>query len=699
MGCLVIALAACAPREPTGQTTHAITACPAAEASPLRYLRQLSLDLRGEPPTLAELRAVQAAGRVDDAVLDGLLRDPRFLDRVRRWHAELLWPSLGGFGLNIGGFLAVSPEGAQLSPANINPERLIPLLDGRDEGDVCPPPGDPRHLTAVACCTPEHPDHPACCRARNDAYNPDDPACVARSRALPAVFSYGIGGGDRVLRGGEAYLGCDGALEYPPPRVSPGDARWMPDAEGRPRYRSPRGGALRFYYDAQGVPLPYDDARHCPNYCRATRATGPEGTYLPADFHAKVRVVDGVEQRGDGEGFACPAGTEEVTNPCDNVFRQRPQVNVEIRQEGARLTRPWWARGRWVNTCAYEAMEPEVSPVTQRRCDLGRSLQPGCGCGPEGRWCAPFSGDPAQPSQTIARLLEALNREPLEIIASVVERDEDYATILTTRRGLVNGRLARMYRDQVDRVGEMEISRPAPRDEIPDLDLDEPAWTAYQRGPEHAGVLTTPVFLTRFGSRRGRYNQFRTMFQCAPFVPRAAEPSPPTDPCHQQTNLALRCGCNYCHAQIEPLGAAWGRWGERGANFLDAVNYPARDEACARCVGDLCPARCRFYVTSATPGAATSSIGQLEGYAGRSANDLCRIDEGPRALVRAALADGSLQSCAARTAWERLLNRPMRDAEVQTVLPALAGEFEASGRSYRALIRAVVRAPAYRRLD
>ena len=89
----------------------------------------------------------------------------------------------------------------------------------------------------------------------------------------------------------------------------------------------------------------------------------------------------------------------------------------------------------------------------------------------------------------------------------------------------------------------------------------------------------------------------------------------------------------------------------------------------------------------------------MEGYAGRSANDLCRIDEGPRALVRAALADGSLQSCAARTAWERLLNRPMRDAEVQTVLPALAGEFEASGRSYRALIRAVVRAPAYRRLD
>ena len=65
-----------------------------------------------------------------------MLRDPRFLDRVRRWHAELLWPSLGGFVLNIGGFLAVSPEGAQLSTANINPERLIPLLDGTRDRDA-----------------------------------------------------------------------------------------------------------------------------------------------------------------------------------------------------------------------------------------------------------------------------------------------------------------------------------------------------------------------------------------------------------------------------------------------------------------------------------------------------------------------------------------------------------------------------------
>ena len=53
---------------------------------------------------------------------------------------------------------------------------------------------------------------------------------------------------------------------------------------------------------------------------------------------------------------------------------------------------------------------------------------------------------------------------------------------------------------------------------------------------------------------------------------------------------------------------------------------------------------------------------------------------------------GRLQACAARTAWNRLVRRDVSDAELAGVL----APFESSGRSYRALVRAIVTGDAYR---
>jgi hypothetical protein len=76
-------------------------------------------------------------------------------------------------------------------------------MERRTEEPVCPPASDPAHLTAASCCTAAERNHPSCCRVRNARYNPDDPACVAKSAALPATFSYGVSLGDRQLRGGD----------------------------------------------------------------------------------------------------------------------------------------------------------------------------------------------------------------------------------------------------------------------------------------------------------------------------------------------------------------------------------------------------------------------------------------------------------------------------------------------------------------
>lgn len=701
---LVASLLACAPgddREAVRATTAAITSCEGAPASPVRYLRQLSFDLRGAPPTRAEYREVAARGDVPEAMIDGFLRDPRFLERVKRWHADLLWPNVGGFQLRLGANLVVVVGPHLLSARTANPERIIEMLDRRTDEATCPPPGDPAHLTAASCCTAADPNHPACCLVRRATYDPADPACVARSMAMPATFNHGNGGGDGALRGRDNYLGCDSFLEYPPARVALSDARWHPDRDGRPTYVAPRSGATRHYYDERDIPLPYDDAAHCPGYCRATIGTGPGGAFTRTDYAPKTRRdAQGTTVEGDGPGFECPAGMIEVENPCDNaVSTTRLESRVQIRQEGFRLTQPWWAGGRWIKTCAYEAQERERSLDHDLPCNLGRFLDRSCGCGPEGRYCAPFTGDYTHPSRAVADVRDAINREPLEIVASVVSRDEDYATVFTTRRGVANGPLAFMNRYQTSRMGELEFTPSAAPEALPDVPVSDAAWHEYQRSPEHSGVLTTPAFLARFATRRARVDRFLTAFLCRPFVPRAGPLPDPADACNREPNLARRCGCSECHAVIEPFGAAWGRWGERGTAYLAPDLFRRFDAQCALCVGVQCPDRCRHYVTNAAPGDADPLAGTLQSYLDRTDAELCRIDQGPRTLVADGLTTGELQSCTARTLWERLLNRPMSEVEGGSVLPALVRDFEANGRSYRALVRAVVTSAAYRRID
>lgn len=694
-------LVTCAPvAEPVAQTTQASSECAGARATPTRFLRQLSLDLRGEPPSLDEYRQVDAAGEVSAALIDGMLHDTRFLRRVKRWHADMLWPSLAGFEIDVGARLVVvPPTGGLLNADNINPERLLEVMDRRSDEAVCPPPERIEHLTAAACCTSANPDHPACCRVRNERYDPDDPACVAKSAALPAVFNYGVSVGDRNLRGGDSYVGCDSNIPYPPPRVASGDRRWPHEADGRPYYTSPRDGSRRYYYDTREVPLPYHSFETCPNYCRAPRASGPNGQWARGDYVSKTRIVGGRTISGDGPGFACPPGYTELENRCDNTVEIRFTSRVELRREGWVLTRPYWSDGRWVKTCAYESQTRAESVTLRAPCRLRTVYDASCGCGPEGAWCAPFTGEALRPSRTLSQIVRSLNEEPLELIASVVARDEDYATIFTTRRGVANGVLAYLNRHQVQQMGELDFSPSAPPESLPAVPRGDPAWHPYMRAEHHSGVLTTPVFLARFPTLRARINRFRTTFLCRPFVPSTDPPAPPEHECNSEPNLARRCGCQYCHATIEPLGAAWGRWAERSTRYLPADAFPAFDPACASCAGRGCPDRCRLYVTSPIDGASVRFLGTLTPYLYRSPEEVRRIEEGPRSLITDALASQELQSCAARTAWSRLLNRPMSDAEQRAVLPGLVREFEASGRSYRALIRAVVTSPAYRRVD
>ncbi len=684
------------PPEGATQATQASGSnCAPTDPEPTRLYRQLSLDLRGAPPTLEELAAVRAAGQVTPAMVDAMLRSDSFIDEVSHWHADLLWPNLDGYLIQMGGL--------RLTRGGTNPEVNLDILDARTAETTCPTSGNGA-LTAVSCCTASNPTHPACCVARSGRYDPDDPACVEKSRRLGAAYTIGQGLGDRALRGGSGATGCDDALEYPPPRVPASDTTWLRDVDGRPYYVSPRSHTRRYYYDRDDVPLPYDDWTHCPNYCRANMGSGTGGAFVAADYRPKERVESGRVITGDHPAASCPTGYTEVVNTCDNVTTgNTPETAQRVRREGYRMMRPYWSAGHWVKVCAYEAQDRTNSLFTGAVCNPAARLDASCGCGPEGVYCSPSQGRlSALPTQTERRIREALNEEPLRIVASVVARDEDYYNAYTTRRSFITGPLSTLFREQTARMQGLAITPPADDSSLPRVTYDDETWHEYVRGPEHSGVLTTAAFLGRFPTWRSRINRFRTALLCRPFEPPSGGLPPPEDNCNREPNLAHRCGCQHCHSSIEPLAAYWGRWAERSSVYLDPATFPAFDPNCAQCAntGQFCTARCRSnYVTSVTDGDGSRYAGTLFSALYRSNEEMSRMEEGPSALVAQALSNGEFQACTTTTLWKRLVGRPMNEEETRRVLPELLRQFEASQHNYRALVRAIVTAPAYRRID
>ncbi|MBL8604857.1 MAG: hypothetical protein JNK72_23215 [Myxococcales bacterium] len=694
---LVLGLASCvgggeASNEEVVATSQASSACAPAEPSATRLLRQLSLDLRGAPPSIEEIEATQRTGQVSPEQIDTMLRSDSFLDQAGRWHADLLWPNLDGFLVRAGGL--------RLTRGGTNPENVLETLDARTNESTCPT----NSTTAVVCCTSQNPTHPACCGARNTAYNANDPACLARSRAMPAVYTVGQGVGDRPLRGGSGSTGCDENLEYPPTRVASTDTRWLRDSTGRPYYISPRSGQRRYYYDQDEVPLPYDDHTHCPNFCRRIGpGSAADGSLTIADYVSKQRTVNGQTVNGDHPDARCPTGFEEVVNTCDNALANGNDYNVRVRREGYVLQRTYWSGGRYVKMCAYEAQERNNSVYTGQLCAPANRLDPSCGCGPEGMFCMPSQGRQS-PLATRAerRVREALNQEPLRIVRSVIGRDEDYYAIYSTRRSFITGPLAFFYRNQVDRSSGINLAPPVPTDQMPTMGYEDDTWREYVRGAEHAGVLTTPAWLGRFPTQRARINRFRSALLCRPFEPPAGGLPAPEDACNREPNLAHRCGCQHCHASIEPLGAYWGRWSERSAVYLDPQSFPAFDPNCATCAitGQFCTPRCRAnYVTTTLDADGSRYAGTLFGYLYRSQPEQHAIDEGPSGLVSASLASGEMQACTVNTVWRRLVGRTMNEQEARDVMPGLLQRFQASNNNYRALVRDIVTAPAYRRID
>ncbi|GMU00329.1 hypothetical protein KH5H1_44490 [Corallococcus caeni] len=553
-----------------------------------------------------------------------------------------------------------------------------------------------------------------------------------RVSGTPLSFA---GNNSNALRGGQSQR-CDGEIAQDACKANPQDAHQ--DNSTPPACR-----------DAQGVPLPvsYD---YDPNFyqCRQLDVNATEPELKFADCNALKanatygKYVNFCDNRynstaGKSVGYLClPDPNKNTTNvlvasPATGVItawvqpgggtglrldrcgfdiskdsggkdlplgKWRPQTGC-VQREGYVTTavQPYWSTTTDpVKVCAVEAQDRPTNPYTGESCETARfNGDRSCGCGDKMRRC--------EVSDVHTARVAAFNEEPLFITDSVVRNDEPYFNILTTRRSYVNGPLSEFYR-QRQGVGVFSVKAPADSAVLPAVTYASTTqWSEYVRDSTHSGVLTTPAFLYRFPTQRARVNEFYEAFLCKHFAPAAdASLPPPDDACNRENNLAKRCGCNYCHATIEPTGAHWGRYAERSALFLSPDQFPRLDVKCRDCAlnGDTgCGGECSQYVMQAFDGDGANSLGLLKTYLYRTADEEKNIEGGPQALVRRMMETGDLERCTVKRIWNEFLGRAMTAEEQRLYLQTLSQDFAKNNHSLKGLIEQVVMSDAYRRID
>ncbi len=622
-----------------------------------RHLRQLSLDLLGRPPTIEEYQAFQAKGSITPEDIQEMMDSEEFYARMRGYHRSLLRSNISA-SVNDNGNTRLSGNGAQNNPYGLrgNTSRALRGVNNQNCDAYIP--------------------QDACNSERQDPHaEPATKVCRdSYGVPLPVSFDYDTN-----------FFTCT-RLDSSDPSIT---SCQVAVTEGLVPSKH------LYFCDMRRL----SDNKLHPHLC------------LPSPSKSTTSVLTQEELDGSGKVVAFvhpnPPGGTSLTrlDRCTLDLNLRngikgsytPRTGCIQREGYVTKPAPYFAEGgaAEVTVCAVEAQDREMNPWTMESCETTRFAgDRSCGCGDRMRRC--------EVSSTHTARINAINAEPELIADSVVRRDEPYFNLLTTRRGFVNGTLSEFYRSRQG-VGIFTVSAPAAQDALPAIPYAESdTWQEYTRDASHAGVLTTPSFLYRFPTQRARVNHFYEAFLCKTFVPSSDPLPPPEDNCNRENNLAKRCGCNYCHATIEPTGAHWGRFDERNALFLQPELFPRFDPKCRDCAlagNTSCGGECGQYVMQAFDGDGANSLGMLKTYLYRTPEEERNIEAGPKLLVERMLQTGDLERCAVRRIWDEFLGRPMTAEEQRLYLTQLSQDFSRSHHSLKTLIQKILMTDAYRRID
>ncbi|MEP7120629.1 MAG: DUF1585 domain-containing protein [Byssovorax sp.] len=349
------------------------------------------------------------------------------------------------------------------------------------------------------------------------------------------------------------------------------------------------------------------------------------------------------------------------------------------------------------------------------RSALGATMTIDCGCGVGLQYCTPGDGpgnDPraftlpthvplglespigGAPQSTSAWYKLWWSEEAKHFFGRLFGEDRDFREVLTSRSTLVNGPLAQFYRagarssccSREKAFGLAEEAEPLFNESaLPEhLDPEDTAtWKVVNdRGPHAAGLLTMPIFLAKYASRRARAAAVYTSFLCKQFVAEKAELTPSTEP-----NLMIRPGCASCHATLEPLAAYFSRVEETSWVFLPPKQFPAQNPVCKQNAQGKMPGFCDFFYDAAF---SSKTIGMLRGAYASPAH----AESGPAGVAQELVKSPEFAECAVERVASSFLDRPLGEDDA-ALKKALLASFIAGGYRMRPLVRALLHAPAY----
>ena len=584
-----------------------------------RYFRALTIDLLGRPATRAELAAFEAPAFDLDAWLDAQLSGPGYADRVRRIYMDVLRLDIGPAyqfapnSLVLRRARVLGPDGA---PLDVYFRRGQRRIDPATDGDFCLTPGDTGQ---------QFPPNAA----------PTGTAHAVDARVLAA----------KTVVVKPWWLYADARSVVPADRVAPDWATRFP------------GFALvpALLLDPDGK-TPTLDVRVCREEAQtadtgavyaSNRVAPKKGEPVPPGRLTQPPNDSGFAKRAKGRAVSCTAGigfASSVECGC-----------------GVGLERCVPSPGSGFETAAF---------VMPTNVPLGTAL--------------PFEASP-QPAAAWLRMW--WGEEAKRFMERVFLEDRDVRELLTSRADEVNGPLAQFYRAMASLTccgasSELGYTEPEPLVEpgvVPAalVPQDTATWLPIaDRGPHAAGLLTMPVFLAKYGSRRARAHVIASAFLCHDFIAETVKLAPSTEP-----DLTKRPGCAACHQTLEPMAAAFARVAESDWTWLPASQLPM---SLPRCTADKAPGACKGYYDPAF-------AGQLSGaYASPS-----RAEAGPAGLAAEVVAAPDFAPCVVSTVASGLLGRPLTpDDDAWKV--RLVTTFTSGGYRMRPLVRAILTSPRYR---
>lgn len=286
-------------------------------------------------------------------------------------------------------------------------------------------------------------------------------------------------------------------------------------------------------------------------------------------------------------------------------------------------------------------------------------------------------------------------REAAQFFNYVFAQDRDFRDVLQGSYSFVNGPLVQFYKD-IAPAGccgqgiNFGYSQPDPLldpAKLPDLlPHDAAIWKMIDRGPRASGIMTMPIFLTKYGTRRARAHVLWNAFACKDFIAGNVQLKPSTEP-----DLTKREGCNLCHATLEPLSAYFTRIQESSWTYLPAQLFPADNPKCAVADVTKMSTACKTYYD---PAFTTDKSARIRGAYASMPN----AEAGPQGLAKALVSSSDFERCAAENVASSFLGRALTtdDGALQDTL---AKTFVAGGYKMRAMVKALLKSDAYKKAN